>query len=165
MTPEDHSSSHSRAVGGSAAYRIERVYGKLLSQGLRILRKRCHLTLRQWWIIADMAELKPETPTDLARVADIDKGLLSRNLKVLVESGHVVIERCREDQRRLLISLTDAGRAAYRDIVPVMRARNLKLTFDISENELDIFMSVLDRIEAATADDHVTDADIARIAP
>lgn len=159
-----HPPRHARAVGGFAAYRIERVHTHLAAQGLRVLRARCELTLRQWWVIADMAELGPETPTDLAQLADIDKGLLSRNLKSLADLGYVRLVRSREDRREQLISLTDQGWAIYRRMMPVMRARNLKMTIDVGDDEFDLFLSVLDRIETACQDDEITDEDIASAA-
>lgn len=152
---------HARAVGSFAAYRIERVHARLGAQGLRILKARSGLTLRQWWIIADMAELKPATPSELSRMADVDQGLLSRNLKTLADLGLVVIERSVEDQRQQMISLSEKGLDVYHRTMPIMRARNQKLVRNVTEDEFETFLRVLDRIEIAAEDDCITDEEIA----
>jgi DNA-binding MarR family transcriptional regulator len=140
----------SRPVGAFAAYRIERVHARLTAQGGAVLAKHSELTLRQWWIIADMAEMSPRTATDLAELSDIDKGLLSRNLKVLVEHGLVTFEKNEADLRQHLIALTDAGRKIYEEVLPIMDRRNAHLIKGVSEADYKTFLDVLDRIESAS---------------
>lgn len=115
--------------------------------------------MRQWWIIVDMAEGTPKTPTDLARIGDVDKGLLSRNLKVLIGLGLVSAERSRADRRARLISLTDAGWALNNDVSPIMRARDRKLTADLSESDLGILLDALGRLEVAAANMGLSEAE------
>ncbi|MEM7545612.1 MAG: MarR family winged helix-turn-helix transcriptional regulator [Pseudomonadota bacterium] len=140
-----------RAVGAFTAYRIERVHARLTAQGSAILKAHCDLTLRQWWIIADIAEMKPETATELSRVADVDKGLLSRNLKTLVNLGYVSMERDSRDHRQQLINLTPEGWEIYRSTLPIMNQRNEKLTKNMSGKDVDALLSSLDKIEAAAS--------------
>lgn len=142
----------SRAVGGFAAYRIERAHAHLAAEALVLLNKRLGLTPRQWWIIADMAELSPRTATELAAMADVDKGLLSRNLKVLAEKGFVSVERDRMDHRQQILALTDAGRALYKKGLPVMEARNQRLVENVSKEDYAVFLSVLERIDEAAVE-------------
>lgn len=141
-----------RMTRGFLAYRVERVHARLTWQATKILAAHCGLTLRQWWIIADMMAEAPRTSTELARIADIDKGLLSRNLKALSEAGLVTLERDYEDRRQQIISLTDKGRDMHADTIPVMRARNEALTRDMTEGEIKLLLDLLDKVEAAAAD-------------
>lgn len=141
----------SRAVGGFAAYRIERAHARLAAEALVLLNKTLGLTPRQWWIIADLAELAPRTATELALVADVDKGLLSRNLKRLNAIGLVAIERDRMDHRQQILSLTRDGRALYDRGLPIMEERNRRLVENVSDEEYQTFLSVLERIDDAAA--------------
>lgn len=140
-----------RLTRGFLAYRIERVHVRLTAQATKILAKHCGLSLRQWWIIADMMAEQPRTSTDLARVAEIDKGLLSRNLKALSEQGIVTLERDFEDRRQQIISLTEKGREIHADMVPVMKERNDALTRDMSDEEVEQLLAMLEIIEASAA--------------
>jgi len=144
-------SEHTRAVGAFASYRIERVHAKLTAQGSTIMKAHCGLTLRQWWIIADIAEIKPETATQLSRVADVDKGLLSRNLKVLVDQGYVSVERDSRDHRQQLIALTPRGQELYDTTLPIMDRRNSLLTGSMTETEFETLLSLLDKLENAAS--------------
>ncbi|MEM8753321.1 MAG: MarR family winged helix-turn-helix transcriptional regulator [Pseudomonadota bacterium] len=110
------------------------------------------LTPRQWWIIADMVELQPRTATELAAMADVDKGLLSRNLKVLAARGYVAVERDKIDHRQQILSLTDEGRAIYKRGLPIMEERNRNLVKDVSDEDYAVFLRVLDAIDAAAVD-------------
>ena len=139
---ERSDASHTRRF---VAYFVERAHTKLTLQTQRVLGAYVGLTPRQWWIIADMMAERPRTATELASLADIDKGLLSRNLKASREMGLVEMARNTQDQRQQIISLTEAGRAKHDETIPTMRARNDWLTHDISEEELDIAMRVLSK--------------------
>ena len=140
-----------RLTRGFLAYRIERVHVRLTAQATKILADTCGLSLRQWWIIADMMAEKPRTSTDLARIADTDKGLLSRNLKALSEKGIVTLERDYEDRRQQIISLTDKGRQIYTEIAPIMAERNQALTKDMSESDVAQLLTWLEMIEASAS--------------
>lgn len=143
-----------RLTRGFLAYRIERVHVRLTAQATKILAEHCGLTLRQWWIIADMMSEQPRTSTDLARIAEIDKGLLSRNLKALAEQGIVKLERDYEDRRQQIISLTEKGRQIHQDTGPVMNARNEALTRDLSEDEITQLLGLLEKVEASATKTH-----------
>ncbi|MGB0411529.1 MAG: MarR family winged helix-turn-helix transcriptional regulator [Pikeienuella sp.] len=141
-----------RLTRGFLAYRVERVHSRLTAQATKILARECGLTPRQWWIIADMMAERPRTSTDLARIAEIDKGLLSRNLKALADKGLVTLERDLNDRRQQIISLTEQGREIHAETIPVMKARNDALTRDMSEGEIKLLLDLLDKVEAAAGD-------------
>ena len=145
--------AESRAVGGFAAYRIERVHAHLAAQASALLAREVGLTPRQWWIIADLYELKPRTATELAERSDVDKGLLSRNLKALAENGLIAMRTDPADQRQQILSLTEAGVAMYEQALPLMKARNQRLIDGVSPDDYETFLSVLDRIDAAALAD------------
>lgn len=131
------------------AFRIERAHARITAQTTRVLAKESGLTPRQWWIIADMRAEEPRTATELAQISDIDKGLLSRNLKTLRAMGLVEMTRNASDNRQQIISLTEAGRRKHDETIPLMRARNEWLTKDVSDEELSCAMRVLARVEEA----------------
>lgn len=140
-----------KATRDFVAFKVERVHSKLTAQATKLLAERCGLTPRQWWIIADLMAEAPETATELARISDVDKGLLSRNLKTLKEKGLVEMRRDPSDQRQQLIALTEAGRAKHAETLPLMRARNQHLTAGVSPEDMRTTMDVLSALEKAAS--------------
>lgn len=141
--------AEARATREFVAFRIERAHARVTAQATRVLARETGLTPRQWWIIADMMAEQPRTATELAQLSDTDKGLLSRNLKALREMGLVEMSRDESDNRQQIISLTDAGRRKHDETLPLMRARNAWLTQDVTDEELDVAMRVLAKVEKA----------------
>ncbi|MEL7462656.1 MAG: MarR family winged helix-turn-helix transcriptional regulator [Pseudomonadota bacterium] len=138
-----------RATRDFVAFRVERAHARITAQAARVLAKDGALTPRQWWIITDMVAEKPTTATELAQIADLDKGLLSRNLKALREMGFVHMERDPGDQRQQIISLTDAGHRKHEELLPLMTARNQWLVHDVSDEDLETTFRVLEKLELA----------------
>lgn len=156
LVPIDREYDVSRPVGAFAAYRVERVHARLTAQGGAILAREAGLTLRQWWVIADIVETKATTATELSELTDVDKGLLSRNLKALGEAGLVSVTKDPTDMRRHFIALTEKGQDLYRKTLPVMNQRNAHLTANVEQEEYEVFLRVLDKIETAAHDTSVS---------
>ena len=129
------------------AFWIERANAALMLQTEKIAQEKEQITTRQWWIIADMFAERPETAAELCRIADIDKGLLSRNLKVLIEKGLVETRDDPKDQRRQIISLTERGEALHNRLLPVMQERNQSIIRDFTDKEIEAAVDVLRAVE------------------
>lgn len=71
-------------------YRISRVHQKLNVQASKILNDSVGVTLIQWRLIAFIGGAEEVTASELVRYTAMDKGLVSRNAKSLIESGLVV---------------------------------------------------------------------------
>ncbi|MBI5258845.1 MAG: winged helix-turn-helix transcriptional regulator [Burkholderiales bacterium] len=67
------------------------------------------LKTTQYSLLSHVLKLGPIRPGDLARAMGMDASTLTRNLKLLVEAGWVVVG-AGEDARSRLVSITDAGR-------------------------------------------------------
>ena len=57
------------------------------------------------------------------------------------------------DNRRVKIGLTDKGEALYARVINVMRQRNVHLTRNMSDTEIDRFMTVIEGVERSAMDD------------
>lgn len=67
------------------------------------------LKTTQYSLLSHVLKLGPIRPGDLARAMGMDASTLTRNLKLLVNAGWVVVG-AGEDARSRLVSLTEAGR-------------------------------------------------------
>lgn len=128
-------------------FRLSRVQAKLNAQATRVLREASGITLTQWRIIALIGALGQSRLSELARDAALDKGLLSRNLKTLIEGGIVEAEQDEADHRVQNLRLSAKGNRIFEHTLPVTRARQQMLREDLSDHELEVFHRVLDKLE------------------
>lgn len=130
-------------------YRLSRVQAKLNAQASAMLRAHAGLTLSQWRILALVGAAGQTRLSDLSRVAALDKGLLSRNLKVLVGGGLVISEQDDIDHRVQHLSLSKRGKALFERTLPRMRKRQRRLRSALTAKELDVLYAALDKLEVA----------------
>lgn len=135
------------------AYSVERAFTKMNIQAARLLSERAGLSVRQWWILYDMMTEDVVTASDLIEVSDIDKGLLSRNLKALRGMGLIETVVDEDDRRQQRITVTAKGRAKFDETLPIMRARNSRLIENVSENDLATTKRVLAAVAKAAESD------------
>jgi DNA-binding MarR family transcriptional regulator len=64
--------------------------------------------------------------TELARLAELDRSTVGRNVRVLGRLG-LVVETASADQRETAIALTDAGREAVRRALPLWEAAQRRI--------------------------------------
>ena len=130
-------------------YRLSRVQAKLNAQGAKVLGDAVGLTLAQWRVIALVGAAGQTRLSALAKEAALDKGLLSRNLKTLIKQGLILSEQDDIDHRVQHLSLTEKGQDVFYRALPVTRKRQDWLRKDLSEEEIAVFRTVLDKLEIA----------------
>lgn len=130
-------------------YRLSRVQAKLNAQANAILREVAGLTLWQWRVLALVGGAGQTRLSDLARIAALDKGLLSRNLKGLVAEGLIQSKQDDVDHRVQHLSLTAEGKALFEHTLPKMRKRQQALRAPLTPEELKALYSALDKLEVA----------------
>ncbi len=133
-------------------YRLVRVQARLNAQAGSLLRETCGITLTQWRILSQIGALGATTAKAVAQNADMDKGLISRNLKTLVESGLVLVSPDDRDNRVQHLKLTAQGRAVFDRMLPIMQRRQRKLRDSLTEDEFATLHSALDKLERAAED-------------
>lgn len=131
-------------------YRMSRVQAKLNAQANAILERESGLTLSRWRILALVGASGQTRLSELSRIAALDKGLISRNLKVLVSEGIINSKQDDIDHRVQHLSLTPKGLALFEATLPKMHARQTKLREDLTPTELSAIYSVLDKLEMAS---------------
>lgn len=104
------------------------------------------LTATQFTLIGAVAIEQPLSPIDLARMLDLEKSTLSRNLRPLIESKFL-ISRTR-DKGGQFLSLTRKGRGALRRALPEWKKAQGKVMALLGGD----VVSRLDGMIAAVAD-------------
>lgn len=147
--PEDDASASDLPLHQYLTYRLSRVQAKLNIQATRMLREASGITLLQWRIIALIGAVGQTRLSDLSKEAALDKGLLSRNLKTLIEEGVVTARQDESDHRAQHLTLSAKGQEIFERTLPVSRFRQNTLRDGLSEDEIKIFRRVLDKLEQA----------------
>ncbi|PPF52648.1 MarR family transcriptional regulator [Clavibacter michiganensis] len=85
----------------------------------RPLLKPFHLTHPQYLVMLALYEEDPRRAGDLSEAVQLTPGTLSPLFKRLELLGYITRQRDQADERRLLIALTDRGRAIRTDLLRV----------------------------------------------
>lgn len=133
-------------------FRIAQAQNMLNAQAAHLLRTHSDMSLTEWRIISILRHVGGATMSVLAEEMHIDKGQLSRKLSAMIDKGLVATQSDPRDQRKQKLDLTDKAIAAHVAMAPVMKQRRDKLVAGISQEDLDIFLAVLSRIEKAATD-------------
>jgi len=90
----------------------------------------------------------PCTVGELGREVCTDKGNLSAMCKRLEQKGYLLRWRSEEDERVVMLELSDAGKAAVQDIDGVVGGQMQRSWDCISEKDLEIILSAFERVIA-----------------
>ncbi|MEM7116775.1 MAG: MarR family winged helix-turn-helix transcriptional regulator [Chloroflexota bacterium] len=105
-----------------------------LSAGLsRLLREQYQIGLVEWRIMIALAREPKLQASQISKVANIDKGLISKSFKVLAKKELITLAPLPDEGRRRLARLTAQGQALYEEIWPVFAAREAKVLAGLDE--------------------------------
>lgn len=134
-------------VEGFLTYRFVRVQHKLNEQAGRILKRVAGITLPEWRVLALIGDRESTSSSEIVARSAIDKGLVSRTLKSLHDSGLVESETSMRDMRVQIHKLSEDGRALYDRTLPFMQSRQKLIQSAFTREELASFEAALTRLE------------------
>lgn len=107
----------------------------------RVLKKR-GLTYTQYLVLSVLRDEKePLTLKSIGHEITLDSGTLTPILKKLANKGLVTRARAAEDERNLMVTITDAGKAALEDAVSALSGcRETAIPFAEERKELDVLL-------------------------
>lgn len=90
---------------------------------------------------------KPGMSQDkLAKYLCLNKSNVARHLAKLEKNGYIERKVCAEDKRELLVYPTEKMHEIYPEVVRITREWNVLVAEDVSEEELNVFHKVLDKM-------------------
>jgi DNA-binding MarR family transcriptional regulator len=107
------------------------------------------LPLMDWRVMMCIAAAPGATAQDIADFGGFDKMTISVSLKRLIARGRVARRPDPADGRRMLLQLTSAGRAIYRELGADVRKMEAKLMTRLSADDRSELSAVLDRLIVA----------------
>lgn len=151
QTPKDFNPQLAQ-LSSFLTYRISRLHQKLNTQASKLLSETVGVTLNQWRMIAFIGGAKTVTASQLVKYSAMDKGLVSRNVKSLIEGGLVASSENSEDNRVHILSLTPEGQKVFDTALPMMRRRQENLRSKLSDDDVANLRRMIELLELAAED-------------
>lgn len=104
------------------------------------------LTPTQWAALSKLREVGPSSQNQLGRLTAMDVATVKGVVDRLVNRGLVGTEPDPADGRRLLVTLTDEGRALAEEAMSVARRITEETLKPLSEKERKLFLELLSRL-------------------
>ncbi len=130
-------------------YRLNRIRAVGGGVVLRLCEGQFGVTRREWVLLALLHGGGPVSSSGLATRADLDKSATSKAVVTLVAKNLVRRSTRAGDRRYVELELTDAGRALFERMMPVMKDINAHLLGPLSERDVMLLDELLDRLLAA----------------
>jgi DNA-binding MarR family transcriptional regulator len=124
-------------------YRIKRLLNLGGAPAIRLCEGKYGVARMEWRLVAALHEDGPMALGRLVQRTGIDQARVSRAVDRMVENGFMQRHRDEAGRRRVIVQLTDAGHALYRELFPQLAAINRRL------------MEVLDESEAVALEDYL----------
>jgi DNA-binding MarR family transcriptional regulator len=102
-------------------YQVSVLADRIARRTSRIV-KQHDLNLSQWRVLAAIADVPGRTSVELVTITPMDKGIVSRATKALLQMGLVRREASQSDGRMSHLHLTPAGQTLYRELIPQISA-------------------------------------------
>ncbi len=104
------------------------------------------ITFEQWTVLNVLYAEPGLIQSDIAQRTYKDKTNVTRILDVLSKDGYIIRENSKKDRRISCIYLTDAAQKMFEDLIPYIEEVNEQLRKGVSDEELNLFYSVLERL-------------------
>jgi DNA-binding MarR family transcriptional regulator len=116
-------------------YLLNAIISKFIAASSRIYFKRHGCGMVEWRILSMLA-LNPTVPAShLSALSGINKSVISRTLKLLVERGYVNLRPDAADRRKELLSLTHEGLALHNEMIVTVLEHERLLFKGFSESD------------------------------
>jgi Transcriptional regulators len=133
---------------------IGMVVGRMMGCIAKVIKRRLseaelNITLEQLAILHAISENKEEVvQQDMAEMMNKDKSAILRFIDSLENKGLVIRTSDPLDRRKNVLNITEQGKITLAKTLEIGTKVNEKLTEEISQSDLDIFYSVVEKIKS-----------------
>lgn len=136
---------------------INLLANKLATGASQCYRKHFGIGVVEWRLLAMLKVEDNITANRMCQAIGLDKSAVSRSLQQLEKAGYVSSQVDSQDARRNTVSLSAAGLALHDRVLKVALERERRLLGDLSEEEVDVLINLLGRLQTQVA--HVNEYD------
>ena len=129
-------------------YRLARLAEQVSLAVAEVYSERFALTRQEWRVLALLGGRSEIATKEVGRLTTLDKMQVSRAMQGLEARGIVSRKYDPDDRRERIASLTPAGHALYRSIVPFALEREAKLLAVLTPEEISVLDRVMSKLSA-----------------
>ena len=141
-------------------FRLSRLSNALRTNLTKRYLEEFELSLPEWRLLALVARFAPMRFSEVTARSSMDKGQVSRTLRVLAARGLTKMKTIKERGSRstealaapVMVSITPKGTALYKAVLPVARKRQADLLLTLTDAERVSLYETIDKL-FATIDD------------
>lgn len=141
-------------------FRLTRLSNALRTNLTRRYLEEFELSLPEWRLLALVTRFSPLRFSELTARSAMDKGQVSRTLRVMGERGltktKAIAHRARVAEALaapVSVSVTAKGKALYKKVLPVAQQRQVELLSVLTEHERLSLYQTLDKLYATVGDE------------
>lgn len=127
-------------------YRLSILSNKVSGIVAQTYRDKFALSITDWRIMAVLGEYPGISADEVSEKTQIEKSILSRAIKKLLQRKLIEREFDSNDRRRSILTLTETGLSVYDDIVPVSYEYEQMLLTCFSNKEWEQLSELIDRL-------------------
>ena len=131
---------------GTASELIVLLANKLTSGASTVFRDTFGVGTVEWRILAHVAAERWISPQRICRLGGLDKGGVSRSMKLLLDRGLIAVRTSATDARSVEIALTPKGHTMHDRIARVAGERERRLLSGLSKPEVRDLVATLRRL-------------------
>lgn len=117
----------------------------------RIYAERFDLSIPEWRVMAQLGRHGRLTASEIVGLTAMDKVRVSRAVSRLIAAGRISADADSADRRRQHLTLTEAGRRIYREIVPLALEREASLVGILDTSERRTLDRLLSKLQVRAA--------------
>lgn len=129
------------------------IANKLSAGASQLYREKFNVGIVEWRVLSMLAVESHIPAQRICQVVGLDKSAVSKSVQFLQSGGYVQSLMDPDDARRYTLSLTQTGQELHDRIFDVARERERRLLETLSPEEVEVFLSMLNRIHKQI--DHV----------
>nr|GAJ33706.1 hypothetical protein BDOA9_0129040 [Bradyrhizobium sp. DOA9] len=130
-------------------YRLARLAEQVSLAIAEVYSERFALTRQEWRVLAILGARREIATKEIGPSTTLDKMQVSRAVQGLQARGIASRKHHPDDRRELIVSLTPAGRALYRKIVPLALARETELLGVLTPEEAKVLDRAMHKLSEA----------------
>lgn len=134
-------------------YQISLLADKIGRRTAAVAKRHDGLNLSHWRVLAAVAESPGRTANEVVAITPMDKGIVSRAVKSLIEMNLLTRKASKDDGRISHLFLTAKGMRQYASMAKEIRAFEQKLRSLLTEKEGKDFERLLPKLIEAAQDD------------
>ena len=135
-------------------FRLTRLSNALRTNLTKRYLEEFELSLPEWRLLALVARFAPMRFSEVTVRSSMDKGQVSRTLRVMASRGLTKMKTIKDRSSRstealaapVMVSITAKGTALYKAVLPVARRRQADLLLTLNESERVALYSTIDKL-------------------